>query len=70
MNMVSLIWQYLQIGYTHVLPLGFDHLLFILSLFFMLIYSPLITLLSELDFTKSLSLLVEAKFVFRSASDC
>ena len=68
--MVSLIWQYLQIGYTHVLPLGFDHLLFILSLFFMLIYSPLITLLSELDFTKSLSLSLEAKFVFRSASDC
>lgn len=30
-----LIWQYLQIGFTHVLPLGFDHLLFILTLFFM-----------------------------------
>ncbi len=35
MNTGSLIWQYLQIGFTHVLPLGFDHLLFILTLFFM-----------------------------------
>ena len=35
MNTVSIIWQYLQIGFTHVLPLGFDHLLFILTLFFM-----------------------------------
>src|ERR1700728_4258253 len=24
---------YLQLGYTHILPLGFDHILFILSLF-------------------------------------
>jgi hypothetical protein len=25
--------MYLQLGYTHILPLGFDHILFILSLF-------------------------------------
>lgn len=27
--------QYLQIGFTHVIPLGFDHILFILSIFFL-----------------------------------
>lgn len=26
-------WVYLKLGYTHILPLGFDHILFILSLF-------------------------------------
>ncbi len=28
-------WIYLQMGYTHILPLGFDHVLFILGLFFL-----------------------------------
>ena len=28
-------WQYLQIGFTHVIPLGFDHILFILTIFFL-----------------------------------
>ncbi len=27
--------KYLQLGFTHVIPLGFDHILFILSLFFL-----------------------------------
>ena len=27
--------QYLQIGFSHVIPLGFDHILFILSIFFL-----------------------------------
>jgi len=27
-------WDYLKIGFQHVIPLGYDHLLFILSLFF------------------------------------
>jgi len=26
-------WLYLQLGYRHILPLGFDHILFVLSLF-------------------------------------
>jgi len=27
-------WDYLKIGFQHVIPLGYDHILFILSLFF------------------------------------
>jgi len=27
--------QYFQLGFTHVIPLGFDHILFILSIFFL-----------------------------------
>ena len=27
--------KYLQLGFTHVIPLGFDHILFILSIFFL-----------------------------------
>ena len=27
-------WNYLQTGFEHVIPLGYDHILFILSLFF------------------------------------
>jgi len=30
---LNTIAQYLQLGFTHVIPLGFDHILFILSLF-------------------------------------
>jgi hypothetical protein len=26
-------WEYLKLGYTHILPLGLDHILFVLSLF-------------------------------------
>ena len=28
-------WVYMQMGYTHILPLGFDHVLFVLGLFFL-----------------------------------
>lgn len=28
-------WAYLKLGFTHILPYGFDHLLFVLSLFFL-----------------------------------
>lgn len=35
MNTFQLIKEYLSLGFTHVIPLGFDHILFILSLFFM-----------------------------------
>lgn len=31
---MSILYSYLSLGYTHVLPLGFDHVLFILTLFF------------------------------------
>ena len=31
----EIIKQYLQLGFTHVIPLGFDHILFILSIFFL-----------------------------------
>ncbi|MBK8846589.1 MAG: HupE/UreJ family protein [Bacteroidetes bacterium] len=29
----EIVWYYLQLGFTHILPFGFDHLLFILALF-------------------------------------
>ncbi|MEI7509825.1 MAG: HupE/UreJ family protein [Flavobacterium sp.] len=29
------IYQYIQLGFTHVIPFGFDHILFILALFFL-----------------------------------
>lgn len=28
-------WEYLKLGFTHILPYGFDHVLFVLSLFFL-----------------------------------
>ncbi|PUZ22573.1 HupE/UreJ family protein [Chitinophaga costaii] len=33
----TIAWEYLKLGYRHILPLGFDHILFILSL---LLLSP------------------------------
>ena len=33
----TIAWEYLKLGYQHILPLGFDHILFILSL---LLLSP------------------------------
>lgn len=35
MEFFSVVRQYLALGYTHVIPLGFDHILFILSIFFL-----------------------------------
>lgn len=35
MAILEIITQYLQIGFAHVIPLGFDHILFILSIFFL-----------------------------------
>ena len=35
MVIAEIIKQYLQLGFTHVIPLGFDHILFILSIFFL-----------------------------------
>lgn len=35
MNYLVNINQYIQLGFTHVIPLGFDHILFILTLFFL-----------------------------------
>lgn len=29
----NIAWVYLKLGYTHILPLGFDHVLFVFSLF-------------------------------------
>ena len=26
-------WQYLQLGYTHILPKGLDHILFVVGIF-------------------------------------
>lgn len=31
----SVFWKYLGIGYQHIIPLGFDHILFILCVFFL-----------------------------------
>jgi len=32
---LELITKYIQLGFTHIIPFGFDHILFILSLFFL-----------------------------------
>jgi len=29
----AIYWEYLKLGFTHILPLGFDHILFIVSLY-------------------------------------
>jgi hypothetical protein len=31
----SIFWKYLCLGYEHIIPLGFDHILFILCIFFL-----------------------------------
>jgi hypothetical protein len=33
MSVATAAWEYLKLGYTHILPLGLDHILFVLSLF-------------------------------------
>ena len=35
MNYFESLFLYFQLGFTHVIPLGFDHILFILTLFFL-----------------------------------
>ena len=35
MSSDQVFWQYLQLGYKHILPLGLDHILFILCVFFL-----------------------------------
>ena len=35
MDLLELFKEYLRLGFTHVIPLGFDHILFILSIFFL-----------------------------------
>jgi hypothetical protein len=35
MSKIDIGWVYLKLGYTHIIPLGFDHILFVLSLFFL-----------------------------------
>jgi hypothetical protein len=34
-DLIDIIKEYLRLGFTHVIPLGFDHILFILSIFFL-----------------------------------
>lgn len=33
LSRTEIFWTYLQLGFTHIIPLGFDHILFILSLY-------------------------------------
>ena len=35
LSRTEIFWTYLQLGYTHILPLGLDHILFVLSIFFL-----------------------------------
>ena len=35
MSLIEIAKQYLSLGFTHVIPLGFDHILFIVSIFFL-----------------------------------
>ena len=33
LSRTAIFWTYIQLGFTHILPLGFDHILFIVSLY-------------------------------------
>ncbi|MGI4761579.1 MAG: HupE/UreJ family protein [Janthinobacterium lividum] len=33
LSRTQIFWTYIQLGFTHILPLGFDHILFIISLY-------------------------------------
>ena len=33
LSRTEIFWTYIQLGFTHILPLGFDHILFIISLY-------------------------------------
>ena len=35
LSRTELFWTYLQVGFQHILPLGLDHILFVLSVFFL-----------------------------------
>ncbi|WP_375435582.1 HupE/UreJ family protein [uncultured Hymenobacter sp.] len=35
LSRTDILWTYLQLGFTHILPLGLDHILFVLSIFFL-----------------------------------
>lgn len=35
LSRTEIFWTYLRLGYTHILPLGLDHILFVLSIFFL-----------------------------------
>lgn len=35
LSRTEIFWTYLQLGYTHIVPLGLDHILFVLSIFFL-----------------------------------
>ena len=33
LSRTAIFWTYIQLGFTHIIPLGFDHILFIISLY-------------------------------------
>jgi hydrogenase/urease accessory protein HupE len=35
LSRTDIVWTYIQLGFTHILPLGLDHILFVLSIFFL-----------------------------------
>ncbi|GAA4015266.1 hypothetical protein GCM10022408_30760 [Hymenobacter fastidiosus] len=35
LSRTDIVWTYIKLGYTHILPLGLDHILFVLSIFFL-----------------------------------
>ncbi len=35
LSRTELFWTYLQVGFQHIVPLGLDHILFVLSIFFL-----------------------------------
>jgi len=35
LSRTEIFWTYLRLGFTHILPLGLDHILFVLSLYFL-----------------------------------
>src|SRR5262249_62266861 len=50
-------WQYLRFGYTHILPNGFDHILFVVGLFLLsLRWRPLLLQISAFTLAHSITL--------------
>jgi hydrogenase/urease accessory protein HupE len=53
----STVWQYLRLGYTHILPNGFDHILFVVGLFLLSArWRPLLSQISAFTIAHSITL--------------
>lgn len=57
LSTASTVWQYLRLGYTHILPNGFDHILFVVGLFLLSArWRPLLSQISAFTIAHSITL--------------